>query len=210
MIDDHASSHQRRHYRADVKGCAIVHVNGAALRCKVGNVGLGGVLLGQVGSAAQLETGDPVIVEMEVAGAGWVVQRGSVLRHHGASLAIRFDRLSPEVEDLIEDEVLGAVEAARAPRVVVVDGSPDRRARIVDELRRRGCCSLEASTPLEAVAMVERSRNHVTAVAVSQTQTQTLAEELVEYLAEAHPAVKVTMIADSRINGWFGELLPET
>ncbi len=202
MIDAHESrdnGNHRRHYRADVTGCAIVHARGGALRCKVGNVGLGGVLLRQAGGGAMmLEAGDEVTVEIEVAGAGWVVQRGRVLRHAGLELAIRFDLLSPDVEDLIEDEVLGAVEAQQAPRVVVVDQSADRRSRIAEELRRVGCCSLEASTPLEAVALVERSRNHVSAVALAQTQTQTLAEELVTYLAEAHPAVKVALIADCR------------
>jgi CheY-like chemotaxis protein len=102
----------------------------------------------------------------------------------------------------------GAVEAQRMPRVVIVDRAAERRHQLAECLRAQGCCSLEAATPLEAVSLVERSRNHVRAVMVAETLTQTQADELLEFLAEAHPAIEVVRIdlADSAIPGLVARL----
>jgi hypothetical protein len=190
---------RRRAYRADVTGVAIVHgPGGVAVRCEIVDLALGGIRLAELpcGGHGVFEPGWEVTVELECAGAGWVVQRGEVTRHRDGELAIRFHTLSADVEDLIEDEVLGAVEAARAPRVVVVDRADHRRHRFAATVRNAGCCSLEAATPLEAIELVERSRNHVRAVAVAETLTQTQADELVTYLADAHPELHVALIGD--------------
>lgn len=194
-------TNRRRSYRAGVHGCAIVHApGGIALRCEVLDLSLGGVRLVQmVSDDPHLTIGTEVAVELECAGAGWVMQRGIVLRHRRAELVIEFHALSPEVEDLIEDEILGAVEAERAPRVVVVDGAAPRRHKFAEALRRLGCCSLEAATPLEAIELVECSRNHVCAVALSESLTQTQADELVEYLNDAHPDVMIARIEDGAV-----------
>jgi CheY-like chemotaxis protein len=200
MQEDPQEPHgnRRRAYRAGVHGCAIVHAPGdTALRGIIIDLGLGGVrLLELVRDEPGLVAGAEVTIELECAGAGWVAQRGRVIRHGDGELAIRFHALSPEVEDLIEDEVLGDVEAQRAPRVVVVDRAAQRRHRVAEALRDAGCSPLEAATPLEAVDIVERSRNHVCAVALSENLTQTQADDLVRFLAEAHPEVQVALIAD--------------
>jgi hypothetical protein len=192
----------RRHsYRAGVHGCAIVHAPGnLAIRCGVIDVSLGGVRLEPLSDEERLVPGTQVSVELECAGAGWVWQRGVVIRHVGAEVVVGFYALGADVEDLIEDEILGAVEAERQPRVVVVDGSCERRHAVAEELRRRGLCSLEAATPLEAIELVERSRNHVSAVALSGSLTQTQADELVGYLQETHPEVVVARIEQDAVD----------
>jgi hypothetical protein len=193
-------ANRRRSFRAEVEGCAIVHApGGVSMRCRVADLGLGGVKLYQpmseVADDAALPSGLEVTLELECAGAGWVVQRGRVVRgNDSGAIAIVFDELAPEVLQLISDEMKGAVEAAQAPRVVIVDRAAGRRRHIADVLRQHGCCSLEAATPLEAVAMVERSRNHVRAVMIAETLTQTQADELREFLAEAHPTIAVVSI----------------
>jgi len=189
---------RRRTFRAGVHGCAVIHApDGGASRGQIADLGLGGVrIVEQVRDEPGLDPGTDVVVEIECAGAGWVAQRGRVLRHDAGQLAIGFETLAPEVEDLIEDEVLGAVEAEREPRVVVIDRSDERRARVAADLRRHGCCSLEVATPLEAVSEIERSRNHVCGVAISQDLTQTQADDFVKYLDETHPEVEVVRIVD--------------
>ena len=190
MLEPQAN--RRRSFRAEVEGCAILHApGGVAVRCRVADLGLGGVRLERAPLVDGVMPGVEVTIELECAGAGWVVQRGRVVRQHGGQLAIVFDQLAPEVEDLIEDEIMGAVEALKVPRVVVVDRADERRDRVVQLLRDGGCLPLAAATPLEAVALVERSRNHVRAVTVAGTLTQTQADELLRFLTEEHPAVEV-------------------
>jgi len=209
-MGDAPGGNRRRSYRAGVHGRAIVHAaGGVALRADVVDLGLGGVRLVETAAdAAPLADGAEVAVELECAGAGWVAQRGRVIRHQHGELVVRFHALRPEVEDLIEDEVLGAVEAERAPRVVVVDCTPERRHQVAAALRGLGCCSLEAATPLEAIELIERSRLHVCAVALAECLTQTQADEIVQYLHDSHPEVVIARIRDGEdpVAGAVGEL----
>jgi CheY-like chemotaxis protein len=187
---------RRRSFRAGVHGSAVIHApGGIASRGVIADIGLGGVRVTDlVGDEPAIDPGTAVTVELECVGTGWVAQKGRVIRHHRRELAILFEALAPEVEDLIEDEVLGAVEALREPRVVVVDRCVERRARIAEHLRHCGCQAIEVSTPLEAVEEIERSRNHVAAVALSLDLTQTNPEDMYRYISESHPEVLFTKI----------------
>lgn len=183
---------RRRSFRTDVHGCALVHgPGGAACRAVVLDLCLGGVRVLELGREVALPPGCEVIVELECAGAGWVSQRGVVVRREGGEVAIRFHALAPDVEDLIEDEVLGAVEAEKWPRAVIVDLDEARRERIAEALRGAGCCAMPVTTPLEALALIERSRNHVAAVVLADHLTQTQADDLVAFLRASHPEVCV-------------------
>jgi hypothetical protein len=95
---------------------------------------------------------------------------------------------------------VAAVEARKSPRVVVVDPREDRRHELAEKLRAAGLSSIEAATPLEAIALVERPRNHVAAVAMADTLTQTGPHELVDYLSESNPGIKLAMFADDPVN----------
>jgi len=192
----HLHENRRRHYRAKVSGRAVVHARDGAVRCEIDNLSLGGVLLRPVSEAAHLAEGITVAVELQVDGAGWVVQNGQVTRCAERGVVVAFGDVSPELEDLIEDEVLAAVEAERSPRVVIVDRSRTRRRRVAAALHEVGCCPLEASTPLEAIELIEQSRTHVAAAAVAGELTQTGGDELVHFLAESHPGIKLAIITD--------------
>src|SRR5688572_23817182 len=129
MTGAELQNNRRRSYRAEVHGCAVVHSpDGTARRCVVVDLSLGGVrLIELLPDQPVLAAERDVVVELECSGAGWVAQRGRVIRHAKGELAVRFLALKPDVEDLIEDEVLGALEAQRVPRVVVVDLDAARR-----------------------------------------------------------------------------------
>jgi len=187
------SDERRRHYRAEVIGCAILHASPAmAIRCEVGDLSLGGVLLRN--ETACPAVGTRVTVEIELAGSGWITQRGTVQRGGPDVVAIRFDPLHPEVEDLIEDEVVAAMEAQHAPRVVVIDSSSERRHQVSAALAEAGCAPLEASTPLEAVRLLGRSGTGVSGVAVGDTLTQTDRDELVDFLVDTNPGIQIALI----------------
>lgn len=189
---------RRRHDRARVNGCVVLHAPDGAVRGRIVNLSAGGVLVVEEESRARLAEGTRVGLELETERSGWVRQDGGVLRRIDDAIAIEFVEPSPGVVDVITGEVLAAQEARRAPRVIVVDPSRPRRQRIAAALRDVGCQSIEASTPLEAVDVLERSRVPVSAVAVAEsTQSQTLADELVEFLAEAHPSLRLGLIVDN-------------
>jgi CheY-like chemotaxis protein len=188
---------RRRHDRADVNGGAIVQTHERTIRCRIVNLSVGGVLV-QAPIGVYLVPDTHVTVELELDRIGWARHAGPVARVVGDRLfAIAFDELGPRLGAVIEGVVRAACEARRAPRVVVVDPSPPRRQRLATALRDAGTQPVEAATPLEALDLLEGSRVGFSAVAVaSRTRSQTESDELVEYLAEAHPEVQVALIVD--------------
>jgi hypothetical protein len=83
------------------------------------------------------------------------------------------------------------------PLVIVVDPSPPRRARAASALREAGWCPIEAATPLELVDLLERADGEVTAIALApSTETQTRLDEIVGFLSEEHPRVRLALIGD--------------
>jgi hypothetical protein len=205
MSQDRPSHNERRrHFRAGVYGGAVVHVHSQGqLRGRISNLSLGGALI-DLAEGTEVEHDREVVVELEIGDNGWIAQRGRIRRSTGRQLAVAFDELGPEVEDVIEDEVVAAVEARKSPRVVVVDPREDRRHELAAKLRAAGCTSIEAATPLEAIALVEHPRNHVAAVAMADTLTQTGPHELVDYLSESNPGIKLAMFADEPVNDRAG------
>jgi len=189
-----------RHYaRAHVCGDAIVHAPTGVAHCEIENLSVGGALLHPLLEVPlEIEPGTPVTVDLHLAGtSSWVGQSGRVRwRDRGGSLAIAFEEVSAEFEDEVEDEVLLDLEAVRSPRVLVVDRSPERRRRLAAALRRAGCLPLSASTPLEAIELIEESHEHLAGAAIADELTQTGGKELVQFLRETHPNVRIVIITD--------------
>lgn len=202
MRSEHERDERRRHFRAQVIGCAILHVPGHALRGDIGNLSLGGVLVRRDDDHAPCPAvGSRVAVELELAGSGWITQRGIVKRADLCGVALSFDAVTAKIEELIEDEVIAAVEAQTSPRVVVIDGSPERRQQVASALAEAGCSPLEAATPLEAVRLLGRAGGTgVSGVAVGDTMTQTDRDELVDFLVDTNPGIQIALIGPRPAN----------
>lgn len=192
---DHSPADRRRYFREAVYGGAVVHVDGVALRGQIANLSLGGALI-SLGEHVPHKPGlnHDVRIELEIGGHGWITQRARVRRTSTKEVAVAFTEIKPNVEDVIEDELLAAVEARNRPRVVVVDAEPHRRRRVSEQLHAAGCVSLEAATPLEAIAIVEEPRNHIAAIAVADTVRD--AHPLVAYLTDSNPGIPIAMLAE--------------
>jgi CheY-like chemotaxis protein len=189
-------TNRRRHFRISVRGTALVYAPGDVVRCTIGNLSAGGTLVHPVAVDTSLRPGLTVEIELHLAGGTTICHTGEVVRCLGDSIAVTFTRPSAEIEDLIGDEVLAAVEASRAPRVLVVGRADDRRRRVATALTHAGYQPIETSTPLEAIDLIEGSRQHVTAAMVSEDPlTQTEGEELASFLAESHPDLRVAVVA---------------
>jgi hypothetical protein len=80
--------------------------------------------------------------------------------------------------------------------VVVLDPEPPRRRRVSQALRRAGCASFEAATPLEAIHRVETAPIAISAVAVAEHASKSASEELVDYFSASNPQLKIVVLAD--------------
>lgn len=193
---------RRRHYRAGMESGAVIHASRVAIKGRIVDLSLGGVRVRRTDDQAPCPApGTGVMIEMEIGVRGWIAVDGIIRRCSIDELVIRFAPLAAEVEDVIEDEVLAAIEATRRPRMIVVDRHADRRRRVADKLRAAGCESYEASTPLEAIDLLERPRSHIKGVAVAETLTQTGADEFCDFVGQTNPRIKLALITETLAEG---------
>ena len=96
---------------------------------------------------------------------------------------------------MIRESVSSANHDVGRPLVVVVDPLPGERQHVADVLRRAGFATIEASTPLEAIDVIQGSDNQVEAVAIRDALTQTAGEELASFLAEHHPTMRLALLS---------------
>lgn len=193
---------RRRHFRAGLEAGAVIHASRVAIKGRIVDLSLGGVRVRRTDDQAPCPApGTAAMIEMEIGERGWIAADGIVRRAGLDEVVIAFAPLAAEVEDLIEDEVLAAIEASRRPRMIVVDKEPERRRRVAEKLRAAGCDSYEASTPLEAIDLLERPRSHIKGVAVAETLTQTGADEFCDFVGETNPGIKLALIAEALADG---------
>jgi hypothetical protein len=180
----------------------VIHASKLAIKGRIVDLSLGGVRIRRVDDQAPCPApGTAAMIEMEIGVRGWIAADGIVRRCELDEVVISFAPLAAEVEDLIEDEVLAAIEATRRPRMIVVDSQAERRRRVAEKLRAAGCDSYEASTPLEAIDLMERPRAHIRGVAVAETLTQTDGNEFCDFVGETNPNIKLALIADELAEG---------
>jgi hypothetical protein len=183
----------------------MINAARVALPGTVVDLSVGGVRVRRTDDSAPCPgPGTAAKVTLEIGDRGWVTLDGRIHRCGLDEIVIAFGPLPADVERLIEDAVLAEVDAARRPRMMVVDGSAERRRRVADALRVAGCDSYEAATPLEAIDLMGRPRNHIKGVAIAESLTQTSADELCDFFAESNPEIKLALIADgSRVDVRF-------
>jgi CheY-like chemotaxis protein len=200
---------RRRYYRAGLETGAVVHAAKLALKGRIIDLSLGGVRIRRADDTAPCPApGTAAMVEMEIGEHGWIAADGFVVRAAIDEIVISFAPLAAEVEDLIEDEVLAAIEASRRPRMIVVDQQRERRRRVADKLRAAGCDSYEAATPLEAIDLMERPRSHIKGVAVAEHLTQTGGDEFCDFVHQTNPNIKLALLAEQLADGTVDQPIP--
>jgi CheY-like chemotaxis protein len=200
---------RRRHFRVSRPVTALLHVGVMTVRGRVIDLSLGGARIRISDGAACPSVGSVGLVELQLA-HGWCRQRVRIVRCAFDEIAVRFNEISATVEDAIEDEVVASLEAAKRPHILVVDPSPDRRHRIAETLRIAGCESVEAATPLEAIDIVERQTGVIRGMTVSESLTQTSADEFCEYVSQTNPEIQLRLIAEGTRDIPVTDMLRET
>jgi hypothetical protein len=160
------------------------------------NLSLGGALLRTADllgrkDALDIELRVPQCAHLRVTGEAVRVER----RENGPRIAVRFTDISPDAEDAIENEVLAALDAARARPVLLVDGDVARRTLVADSLRARGLTPIVPRTPLEVVDTLV-GRRCVELCVLSQTFGGLRGAEVSHFITELFPWVRIMVVGD--------------
>lgn len=188
-----APRERRKSGRVRSTGTAVVHGEFPA-HARILDLAIGGVSLLVDDAAALPDIGAPLRFDVRLDGPGrWVHLIGSVVRidacGSGSTLVIELLAVPPDFEDLVQDELLSALECAQVPRVLLVDGIRGRRGLVAAAFRAMGHGVIEVSSPLEAIAQIDQSRLHLWAVVIADTTLACHADELRKFIGETHPEV---------------------
>jgi len=167
------------------------------------DLAIGGIGLLVEGGVSPLEVGDRVCVSVRLDGAGlWFRLGGSVARidAYGLTtmLAIELFGVPQDFEDLVQNELLSALECAREPQILLVDAVHGRRDLVAAAFRAAGARVIEVSSALEAIAEIDQSRLHLRAVVIADTEVASHADDLRSYLREACPCVPMVVVGAGR------------
>jgi CheY-like chemotaxis protein len=128
----------------------------------------------------------------------------TVVRHDDTGLArartaIAFVGLSAQQEDVIQEAVAASLERERArlgANVLVLAPEGQGRALLEDDLRAIGHEPVGISTPLEAVAWLDRPGTRIGVVLVDVSAGAASGLDVLDFLGEHHPRIRRVVIAD--------------
>jgi hypothetical protein len=187
---------RRRYQRAVTGGSVIVHSGGGA-QGRIVDVSKGGIRIQPADGAPRCEVGDRVWMDLHFdrQGASWIRLGVEVVRVDPAgAMAVAIQIIPLGFASSVQEVLATAVEAAASSQVLLVDGSPERRAMLATALRDAGCYVHEASTPLEAITVLGRDDTRDWLVAVADSEPLSIADELRTHVADAHPLVRVVSL----------------
>jgi CheY-like chemotaxis protein len=199
--DPKPGPHERRHSgRVESSGTAIVH-GASGVHGRIVDLAIGGLSLLVDRAVSTPDIGTCVWIELRLDGQGsWLHMSGSVMRVDARgsanALVIKLLVVPPEFEDLVQDELLSALECAQQPRVLIVDAYRARRELVVAAFRATGCHVIEVSLTREAITEIDQSRLHLWAVVIADTGLASRADELRRFLGETYPSVPLIIVGE--------------
>lgn len=184
---------RRNSGRVRATGTAVLH-GSFAVRARILDLAIGGVSLLAEEALALPDVGAHVHLDARLDGLGrWLHLSGTVVRvdarESGVALVIELLVVPQDFEDLVQGELLSALECARLPRVLLVDDSRSRRELVAAAFRGTGCNVIEVSTPLAAIAEIDQSGLHLSAVVIADSKVASYADELRRFLGDVYPHV---------------------
>jgi len=198
-----ASTPERRHGgRAAASGTVILHLRRDAVHGRLVDLGIGGLRM-ELDAPARVRIGAWIVIDLRLDGCRTEWQRavGRVTRLNGRRVAIAFRTASADLEDLVQDELVAALDCARVPRVVVVDRNRSRCTLIAAAFRAAGCRVFERSAPLGVVHVLDDSRIHAWMIAIADSTPSRDARQLRGFLRAMYPAVRLIAIGRRRGRG---------
>jgi hypothetical protein len=191
MMTRSIQHHERRHSgRVSTTGTIMVRARDVHLHGRIVDVSARGARIAVAGSD-RMVTGTRVALRLRLDGvhARWLHLLGRVARVERDHIAIEFRVVPRDFEDVIQRELVAALERDRVPAVIVVDADSGRRALVASAFRAAGCRVQEAIAALDVVHALDDSRAHPWLLAIADTSPMHTADDLRAYLKLAYPRI---------------------
>jgi CheY-like chemotaxis protein len=195
-------SENRRHARSEVVATAVVfaagHMHGTFL---VQDLSVGGAcLMGHFTSAP----GKRLHLLLQFPGKPPFSVAAEVVRHDTLGptrerTAVTFIGLHAEQEDAIQEAIVAALERERArllATVLVISADDLSRGALEEDLHALGVEAVTVSTPLEALAWLERPGACIATVVVDVSPGAAQGLDVLDFVGENHPDIRRVVMAD--------------
>ena len=179
-----------------------------SLAGRVIDLSSGGVRVQVARGGKHLASGTPVRVSIRLDGSRskWLHLDGGVRRIDERHFAVMFRNRLPELDDVVQSELVAALEAHQIPEVMIVDGEAARRDLVASAFRAAGCRVTETQTALGAIHALDESRTWMLAIADTKSSD---ADELRRHVRDAFPLVSRIAIGSRRSAGISIDGMPD-
>jgi CheY-like chemotaxis protein len=197
-----SQSENRRHARSEVVATAVVfssgHMHGTFLvqDLSVGGACLMGHFTNPPGKRLHLLLQFPGKPPFSVAAE---VVRHDTLGPTRERTAVSFVALHAEQEDAIQEAIVAALERERArllATVLVISPDDLSRGALEEDLQALGVAAVTVSTPLEALAWLERPGARIATVVVDVSPGAAQGLDVLDFVGENHPDIRRVVMAD--------------
>lgn len=202
MGPDSAFPENRRHSRSEVVATAVVfsssQMHGTFL---VQDLSAGGACL-----MGHLDTmpGMKLSLLLTFPGKTPFPVHAEVVRHDALGptrerTAVTFIDLTAEQEDTIQEAIVAALEREQArllATVLVISPDDQSRGALEHDLRAIGHEAVAVSTPLEALAWLERPGARIATVVVDVSPGAAQGLDVLDFVGENHPRIQRVVMAD--------------
>jgi CheY-like chemotaxis protein len=202
MGTESALPENRRHARSEVVATAVVfssgHMHGSFLvqDLSAGGACLMGHLDAMPGMKLTLLLTFPGKPAFPLAA---VVVRHDALGPTRERTAVNFVDVSAEQEDTIQDALIASLERERArlaATVLVISPDDISCGALEHDLRALGHEAVSVSTPLEALAWLERPGARIATVVVDVSPGASQGLDVLDFVGENHPRIQRVVMAD--------------
>lgn len=189
---------RRRVVRMSPKATVSLRGRSYAVRGRLRNVCGGGLEMVTLVSAPARILGASVDLELrfDTQQAAWVQLSGRVLRLGATSIAVGFDTVPPNFDQLLDETLTASLNRDRLMSIVLVDATLDRRLRLAEGFRAAGCAVVDVSTPLEAIVRLGEFHFEPDLIAIADSVPTTISGELRTFVESEHPRAKLVTISD--------------
>jgi hypothetical protein len=187
---------RRREPRIEAVGKAIVHGELPALRARIVDISVGGMLVQLArltGLEAWLDRAVAVDIRIDGHARRWLTAIGRIrrLEINTCRMAVHFDTVPTELQDLLAAETIASNDRDLQPHVILIHKTAELREGIARSFRAAGCSVMEVSSTLEALVQLGRSRYAPELIVLGDAMPEHLAEELRDFLMDEHPGARV-------------------
>lgn len=188
---------RRKHVRIALKGTAILLAGEHAVRARLVNLSEGGFFASTLVSPPRRLLGRSVDVELRLDDrfSEWNHLEGKIVRLGNERVAVCFDATRALVK-LVDAMTVASRANDRVVTVILIDEDTARRKLLAEGFKTVGCSLIEAATSLEAIVRLGESSFEPDVIAVADSIPSAVAGEMREFVARAHPHVKLVSITD--------------